>query len=39
MRSIVLNFSEIDTKDRLTVDHYLSEDLIKALLGKPTLAG
>lgn len=28
MRSIVLNFSQIDTKDRLTVDHYLSEDLI-----------
>lgn len=28
MKSIVLKFSEIDTKDRLTVDHYLSEDLI-----------
>lgn len=28
MRSVVLNFSEIDTKDRLTVDHYLSESLI-----------
>ncbi len=28
MKSIVLNFSEIDTKDRLTVDHYLSKDLV-----------
>jgi restriction endonuclease S subunit len=27
MRSIVLEFSEIDTSDRLTVDHYLSDDL------------
>lgn len=28
MQSIILNFSEIDKRDRLTVDHYLSEELI-----------
>ena len=37
MKSLVLKFSEIDTKDRLTVDHYLSDDLqvIKGLEKSP----
>lgn len=37
MKSLVLKFSEIDTKDRLTVDHYLSDDLqiIKRLERSP----